>query len=228
MLTQGYQELKQASPDAKEAAVTFLHTLDHLIAAKSAGTVWKDPTATAKEWTDCLQLHAKALLGMRRWSTSARGRCHGDYDHEPASEDQAAHGVGVSARNCHAVAPCRVQPCGLPRTPFINGNRKRQHHAAMPWQDVPAFMSQLSDIGSTAADALRFVILTAARSGEVTGAKWDEIDFKARTWTIPAARMKMNRVHVVPLSDAALALLQARKAVQQKRDFGFIFPSRKK
>jgi len=85
---------------------------------------------------------------------------------------------------------------------------RRRHHEAMPYQDVPAFMSQLAERDGAARRALRFTILTAARTSEVTGADWPEFDLAAAVWTIPAGRMKGGREHQVPLSPAAMALLR--------------------
>ena len=81
------------------------------------------------------------------------------------------------------------------------------HHAALPWREIGPFMARLRAAEGVGARCLEFVILTACRSGEARGATWSEIDIKARTWTVPAARMKAGREHRVPLSDAALALL---------------------
>ena len=83
------------------------------------------------------------------------------------------------------------------------------HHAALSYQDVPQFMAALRTRQGVAPRALEFTIYTAARAGELIGARWDEIDFEAATWTIPASRMKARREHKVPLSTAALALLKA-------------------
>lgn len=83
-----------------------------------------------------------------------------------------------------------------------------QNHAALPWLDMPAFMALLVQRDGVAALATRFAILTAARSGEVRGARWSEIDLKARPWTVPALRMKAGKEHRVPLSTAAIGLLQ--------------------
>jgi integrase len=83
----------------------------------------------------------------------------------------------------------------------------RGHHAAMAYADLPAFMGELRRREATAALALEFLILTAARSGEVIGAGWSEIDLKAKLWTVPAARMKAGREHRVPLSDRAVEIL---------------------
>lgn len=86
---------------------------------------------------------------------------------------------------------------------------QREHHAALPVVAVGAFMRQLRAAEGTGARALEFVILTAARSGEVRGATWAEIDRDAKTWTVPAARMKAGKEHRVPLSADALALLES-------------------
>lgn len=94
----------------------------------------------------------------------------------------------------------------LPRPSTVNN---RGHHAAMPVAEVGAFMVRLRVADGMGARALEFVILTAARSGEVRGATWAEIDVQAKVWTVPATRMKASKEHRVPLSDAALALLVA-------------------
>lgn len=83
------------------------------------------------------------------------------------------------------------------------------HHRAIPWEQIGAFMAGLSEREGIAARALEFLILTAARSGEVRLATWEEIDLEGRCWAIPAERMKAGREHRVPLSDTAVALLQA-------------------
>ena len=92
----------------------------------------------------------------------------------------------------------------LPRSGKIKTVR---HHPAMPWAIAPAFMVDLRTREGVGARALQFAILTAARSGEVRGARWDEIDLEEKLWTIPAKRMKAKREHRVPLSCTAVALL---------------------
>ena len=107
---------------------------------------------------------------------------------------------------------------GLPRQP-----RRDRHFAAMPYQEVPAFIAQLRaadpSFGRMAVEA---AILTAARSGEVRGARWEEIDFEARQWTIPAGRMKAGKAHAVPLSDAAVAVFE-RAAELRRAGCDFVF-----
>jgi integrase len=97
------------------------------------------------------------------------------------------------------------------------------HHAAMPYADLPAFFaSKLKASPDLVPRALAFAILTAARSGEVMGATWDEIDLDAATWTIPASRMKAGKAHSVPLSDAALEIL--REQLKARGKSKFVFP----
>ena len=80
------------------------------------------------------------------------------------------------------------------------GKLTRGHHAAMPYAEVPAFVAELRERSALAARALEFCILTAARSGEVLAARWDEIDLDAKVWTVPAERTKAAREHRIPLS----------------------------
>ena len=86
-----------------------------------------------------------------------------------------------------------------------------RNHPAMPYRDVPEFMARLAARDSRRRAALRFTILTAARTSETIGATWDEFDLDAGIWTIPAARMKAGRMHVVPLVPTAVAILRARR-----------------
>lgn len=85
--------------------------------------------------------------------------------------------------------------------------RKVEHHPALPYPELPAFLAELRGRAGLAARALEFAILTAARTGEVLGATWPEIDLEARVWAIPGSRMKGKREHRVPLSEPAAAIL---------------------
>jgi integrase len=86
--------------------------------------------------------------------------------------------------------------------------RQVEHHAALPYAQLPAFLIELRTRAATAARALEYAILTAARTGEVIGACWNEFDLLDKTWTIPAARMKSGKEHRVPLAPQALAILE--------------------
>lgn len=92
--------------------------------------------------------------------------------------------------------------------PAPNKVSKIKHHEALPWAEMGSFMQRLRESDGMGARALEFAILTAARSGEVRGATWSEIDTEAGEWNIPAERMKANKAHRVPLTVDALALLK--------------------
>lgn len=109
----------------------------------------------------------------------------------------------------------------LPRTSKV---RKVKHHAALPYDVIGDFMVTLRAKEGTAARALEFAILTAARTSEVILAKWDEFDLGKRLWTVPATRMKTGKEHRVPLSDAAVAIIEAM-ARAGKGDY--VFPGAK-
>jgi integrase len=96
--------------------------------------------------------------------------------------------------------------------------RPVEHHAALPWQDLPGFMAALRARDGVAARALECTILTAARSGEVLGARWPEIDLDAAAWTVPRERMKAGREHRVALSPAAVALLRGLLPLRRADD----------
>jgi integrase len=98
-----------------------------------------------------------------------------------------------------------------------------KHHKAYPFAELPAFMGDLRKRDSMSARALEFAILTAARTGEVIGATWEEIDLKAKTWTVPAERMKAGQEHVVPLCDRAVAILTSVRTDNVPTSGGFIF-----
>jgi integrase len=101
----------------------------------------------------------------------------------------------------------------------------RTHFRAMDYQDVPAFMAELGRIGAMSAISLRFLVLTAVRTSEVTGARWSEINWHEQTWTVPAGRTKANREHIVPLSTGAMAALREVELLRNSDD-DFIFPGR--
>ncbi|WP_420430401.1 tyrosine-type recombinase/integrase [Kordiimonas sp.] len=96
-----------------------------------------------------------------------------------------------------------------------------QHHKALPYAETATFLKELDAVDGVSAQGLRFLILTAARSGEVRNAVWDDIDMEKKTWTIPAEKMKAGKEHIVPLSDAALDVL---KRMQKFREGDLVFP----
>ncbi|MBU6444860.1 MAG: tyrosine-type recombinase/integrase [Alphaproteobacteria bacterium] len=110
----------------------------------------------------------------------------------------------------------------------------RGHHAALPYEEVSAFMTKLAVREGVAARALELTILTACRTSEVLGASWDEVDFDKRIWVIPEARMKAAKEHRVPLSERAVEILEAqhkealeRAGEREKPLECFVFPGPK-
>jgi len=97
----------------------------------------------------------------------------------------------------------------------------RGHMAAIPYGEMPDFVGALRELNSVSALTLEFLILTASRSGEVLGARWDEIDLEQRVWTVPAERMKARREHRVPLTNRCLEILAEFGANKLS---GFVFP----
>jgi len=121
-----------------------------------------------------------------------------------------------------AEAPMKSVSIGLPRVTAKGG-----HHSALAYVELPAFMARLRERESGGRLALETAILTAARSGEVRGATWGELDLAAALWTIPASRMKREKEHVVPLSPAAICAFNRALTVRTD-DAGLVFPGAKK
>jgi len=96
-----------------------------------------------------------------------------------------------------------------------------EHHAALPYIEIPIFMKQLREKSGSSARALEFCILTAMRTSEVRKAAWQEIDFEEKVWSIPGPRMKMRKPHRVPLSDRAMTILRQMAEIRQN---DLIFP----
>jgi integrase len=101
--------------------------------------------------------------------------------------------------------------------------RRVEHHAALPYTEIGAFVARLREQRGVAARALEFSIYAVARTGEVTGAQWPEFDLKAKVWTVPAARMKAHREHRVPLPDRAIRILEEMQRIRRDGD-KYAFP----
>ena len=143
-------------------------------------------------------------------------------DGEPAARADGIHPrLGEGARPSEGENPARWRGHLDKLLPARAKVRKVEHHAALPYDKLPDFMTVLRAQEGIAARALEFAILTAARTGEVIGARWGEIDSGDRLWTVPAIRMKAGKEHRVPLSEAAVAILVALREVRQSN---FVFP----
>jgi integrase len=102
--------------------------------------------------------------------------------------------------------------------------RRVEHHAALPYVEIAGFMGELRQQDGIASRALEFLILTGARTGEVIGATWDEFDLKNRLWTVSAERMKAGREHRVPLSRAAVQVIEAMAVIRCSE---YVFPGQR-
>jgi integrase len=143
-------------------------------------------------------------------ASRVKQRCSSVMDWCAAQELIGANPVGVVAKL-------------LPKQPKIRD--RVVHHPAMPWQDVPVFIEGVLRTGnpSLSKTMLEFLILTAARSGEVRAMTWDEVDLADCVWTVPAERMKANSEHSVPLSGRTIEILEVQKKLAKHPDL--VFPS---
>lgn len=213
-----------------ERGVTFKVAAERYIAANQHG--WRN-AKHADQWTSTLATYAFPKIGTLLvseittehvlaclqpiWATKSetasrvRGRIETVVAFAAAqgwcSGDNPARWRGHLA----AILPARAKVARV------------EHHAAMPYADLPAFIARLRGAEGIAARALEFTILTAARTGEAIGATWPEIDLDAGTWTIPAMRTKSGREHRVPLCDRAAAILKEMKPLGAD----FVFPGAK-
>jgi hypothetical protein len=207
-------EARREAGRIKAGKPTFGQCADALVEAKSSE--WRNEKHKA-QWRMTLQTYAKplralpvdevdteAVLGVLQpiWQTTPetasrlRGRIETVLD--------AARAKGHIPRNEANPARWRGHLDKLlPKRQKLS----RGHHAAMAFDGLPEFIGKLRERPAIAAMTLEFLILTAARSAEVLGARWAEMDMAAKVWTVPAARMKAGREHRVPLSGRALAIL---------------------
>lgn len=200
-------------PTFKEAALLVYQ--EHL-------PTWKNAKHGA-QWLSTLEHHAFPKLGAVRVN-EIDGPMVRDVLAEiwltiPETARRVRQRIGTVLDWSHAKGyratetPTRSISRGLPKQPKV-----REHLAAMPWPEVPAFIDTLrktpkaSDVVKL---AFEFLVLTAVRSGEMRGARWQEMDLEKRLWTIPAERMKAAKPHVVPLSDRALEILNQMAAARR-------------
>lgn len=213
LLADGIDPIEARRAARASTARTWGEAVDDFIAAHAAG--WRD-ARQAEQWAQSLAdygpprdlpvtaIDTALVVGLLRriWTTKTetatrvRGRIERIWDAERVAGT-------VSGEN-----PARWRGHLDKLLPRPSKVARVAHHRAMPYADVPAFMARLAERDAASRRALRFTILTAARTGEVTGAGWDEFDLEAGLWVIPAERMKAGREHVVPLSSAAVAILR--------------------
>jgi integrase len=182
--------LKTCSPFIGSKPVRDVNTSD---VTKILDAIWKEKPETANRLRGRIEavLNFAKARGLRDGENPARWRGHLDNIYSSVAKAKEAKRARVGAG---------------------------AHHAALPYEQVGAFMAALRATKGADARALEFAILTAARTTEVLGARWEEIDETARTWTVPGVRMKGGKLHRVPLSDRALAIIKAAN-----RDGEYVF-----
>jgi integrase len=215
---------------ARASAVSFQRCADGYIAAHRSG--WRNPKH-AGQWKTTIETYCGPVIGALPvqavdtslvlrvlepiWSTKPetasrlRGRIQSIIDWATVN----GYRTGDN--------PARWDGHLKEALPALSKESRVQHHAALPYVQVGAFVQNLRTQEGTAARALEFTILTACRTGEAIGAKPSEFDLDKELWTIPAARMKAGREHRVPLSRRAIEIVRA----QLKLDSEYVFPGLK-
>lgn len=196
-------------------ADTFQEVAEQFIEAMRPG--WKN-AKHAEQWTNTLATYAYPKLGSRRVSEIDASAVLEVLSpmwkdkHETATRVRGRIEAVLSAAKARGLRsgenPALWRGNLDQLLPQISKRRRVQHHAALPWQEAPAFMAELRGRQGMSAFALQFTILTATRTGESIGALWWEIQLDEGLWTIPAGRMKAGREHRVPLSAQAVELLR--------------------
>ena len=211
---------ERGAPEAARSVsvrpVTFAQAAEAYISVHAAG--WKHPLQ-ALQWRRSLELHAYPKIGGLDVLTIGIAEILSVLEPIWRSKTEMASKVrgrielilawAYKRAETDRLNPARWQGHLDTQLPARGKIAIPRHHTALPVAQMPAFMRTLAKVDGSGARALEFAILTAARSGEVRLARWPEIDFASKTWIVPAARMKGGRVHQVPLSSAAIALLEA-------------------
>lgn len=210
------QEAKAALLAERANFMTFTTAAEQYIAAQESG--WRN-VKHAAQWRSTLEQYASPILGEMHvktielghvlkvlepiWGTKTetasrlRGRIESVLDWARVRGYRTGENPARWRGNLDALLPERRKVAAI------------KHHEAMPWHDVGTLWQKLQTGDGISARALSFVLLTVCRSGEVRGARWEEIDLERKVWTIPATRMKMAKEHRVPLTPAALAILES-------------------
>ncbi len=223
------REQRSAMIAARLAEITFETAASRYIESQSA--VWKKGGKSEHQWTQSLSDYAFSQIGSLRvcdighsqiiqvlepiWTTKTETATRVRQRIEAVLDWATVRGYRDGEN------PARWKGYLDKVLPAPSQLKKVNHHSALAVPDLPQFMSRLSKQEGISPRALEFVILTATRSGEVRGAKWDEIDMEEGVWTIPEGRMKAKKEHRVPLSSSALKLLSKLPRIEGS---DFVFP----
>jgi integrase len=221
---------QEALEEAK--TLTFKECAESYIKSHRAG--WRNEKH-AKQWEATLATHAEKIMGLPVQAIDT-GLVHKVLEPIWAHKPETAGRVRGRIEAVLDWAKVRGYRVGenparwrghLDKLLPAHGKvRKVEHHAALPYAELPGFLEALREQEGIAARALEFLVLTAARTGEVIGARWNEPDLLDKVWTVPAVRMKAGREHRVPLSPRAMTILEDMQA-HRSGDDGFVFPGGK-
>ncbi len=217
-----------AEREAKKGVPTFEEAARTVYEISKPG--WRQGGVHVKHWISSLERHVFPTIGTRPINTIQSGDVLAVLQPIWFEIPVTARRVKQRIRQVMAWAkganlyigenPVTAAEGSLPR--HVAG--EVQHYAAMSYDALPTFMADLARRDGIAAMALQFLILTAARSGEVRGAQWSEMDLENGVWIIPGARMKAKKDHRVPLTAEALAVLQAARGL----GIDLVFPGRQR
>lgn len=213
----------------KAEAPTFREAAAQTMAGLRAG--WTSQVH-ASQWVSSLEAYAFPILGARRVDSIRGGDVLRVLTPIWTAKPETARRVRQRIRTvlgwaqAHGFTASNVAGDTIDGALPKNGH-KRQHYAALPYGEVGTALRAIDRSRATAAAklCLRFLVLTASRSGEARGARWSEIDTEAQEWRIPPERMKSGREHRVPLSPGALAVLERAKGLSDGK--GLVFPNQR-
>lgn len=226
---------KAASQEAAIRAITFRAVVEQYVAAHEAA--WRNPKHR-QQWRNTLAAYAFPVFGDMPVADVETGHVLAAL--EPVWREKPETAVRLRGQIKSVLDYARVREWRTGENPArwrghldkLLPARGRvapvEHHAALPWREIAPFMSALRGQAGMAARALAVVILTAARTGEVLGATWGEMDVRGEVWTIPAARMKAGKEHRVPLSRPVLDILhEMAKLHARGTSNAYVFPGAK-
>jgi integrase len=212
-------------------AITFKQCAERYIASHKAG--WRNPKHAA-QWPSTLETYVYPVFGVLPVQAMDTGLVMKALEPIWTAKPETASRVRGRIESVLDWATARGYRQGenparwrghlenlLPKKTKV---RRVEHHAALPYAELAEFIAELRQQEGIAARALEFAILTVARTGEIIGTQWGEVDLAARLWTVPAERMKAGKEHRVPLSDRAIAILEG---MQEIRQGDFVFPGAK-
>ena len=220
--------IKRARHLEQARSITFQEAAEHCIASKKPE--WKN-AKHAQQWTNTLTTYAYPVFGTLSISDLDTDLVLKAIEPIWISKAETASRVRQRIETVWDWARARKYVEGenparlrghldkiLAKTAKV---KHVKHHAAVPYKEIAAFITKLRGRKGSSALAMEFMILTAGRTGEVRGARWQEINLTTKVWTIPADRMKAGKEHRVPLCDRALQILNSMKSNRNPDEFVF-------